>query len=122
MTEDAQYAAYRALVEGMAPGEVTVRTFDVSEGQIRPWLRDPAGETPASRLDASGGPLGLRAVRLSLAHRDVFKVQLQGAPAGRAGTAGSASSSRSCRASRNCARRRRPCARPRRNSPRAGNR
>jgi phosphoenolpyruvate-protein phosphotransferase (PTS system enzyme I) len=77
MTEDAQFAAYRTLVEGMAPGEVTVRTFDVSEGQIRPWLRDPSGETPGSRLDASGGPLGLRAVRLSLAHRDVFKVQLR---------------------------------------------
>jgi phosphoenolpyruvate-protein phosphotransferase (PTS system enzyme I) len=77
MGEDAQYAAYRALVEGMAPGAVTVRTFDVSEGQIRPWLRDPAGETPASRQDASGGPLGLRAVRLSLAHRDLFKIQLR---------------------------------------------
>ncbi len=77
IAEDAQFAAYRTLVEGMAPGEVTVRTFDVSEGQIRPWLRDPAGETPGSRLDASGGPLGLRAVRLSLAHRDVFKVQLR---------------------------------------------
>ncbi len=31
LTEDAQYAAYRTLVEGMAPGEVTVRTFDVSQ-------------------------------------------------------------------------------------------
>jgi phosphoenolpyruvate-protein phosphotransferase (PTS system enzyme I) len=77
VSEDSQYAAYRTLVEGMAPGAVTVRTFDVTEGQLRPWLRDPAGESPASRPDGSGGPLGLRAVRLSLAHRDLFKVQLR---------------------------------------------
>jgi phosphoenolpyruvate-protein phosphotransferase (PTS system enzyme I) len=77
MTEDAQYAAYRALLEGMAPGTVTVRTFDVSEGQVRPWLRDTTGESGSPRVDASGGPLGLRAVRLSLAHRDLFKTQLR---------------------------------------------
>jgi len=77
MGEDAQYQAYCALLEGMAPGAVTVRTFDVSEGQLRPWLRDAAGESASSRPDASGGPLGLRAVRLSLAHRAIFKLQLR---------------------------------------------
>ena len=35
LTEDAQYRAYRRLVEDAAPGRVTVRTFDVSEAQLR---------------------------------------------------------------------------------------
>ncbi len=37
--EDAQCDAYRTLVEGMAPGQVTVRTFDVDDEQWRPWPR-----------------------------------------------------------------------------------
>ena len=77
LTEDAQYAAYRALVEGMAPGDVTIRTFDVDESQLRPWGRTPEGDPYPRSGDSSASPLGLRAVRLCLAHRDLFKVQLR---------------------------------------------
>jgi phosphotransferase system enzyme I (PtsI) len=68
LTEDAQYAAYRRLVESAAPRRVTVRTFDVSEGQLR---RDP----PAS--EGMRSPMGMRGVRLSLAAEDVFQAQLR---------------------------------------------
>ena len=37
LTEEAQFEAYRALVEGMAPAAVTVRTFDVDDSQLQPW-------------------------------------------------------------------------------------
>ena len=39
-SEDEQCEIYRGMLEGMAPGTVTVRTFDVDEDQL------------ASRLDA----------------------------------------------------------------------
>jgi phosphotransferase system enzyme I (PtsI) len=68
LTEDAQYAAYRRLVESMAPGRVTVRTFDVSEAQLR--FDQPAGE-------AARAPLGLRGIRLSLTLDDMFGAQLR---------------------------------------------
>ena len=71
LTEDVQYRAYRALIEGMAPGTVSVRTFDVGEEQLLPWPRD--GQPRAAR----GGPLGLRAIRVSLARRESFKTQLR---------------------------------------------
>jgi phosphotransferase system enzyme I (PtsI) len=76
--EDAQFAAYRTLVEGMAPGSVTVRTFDVDEEQLQPWTRGATdGPGGAQALHSSRGPMGLRAIRLSLAHREFFKVQLR---------------------------------------------
>jgi phosphotransferase system enzyme I (PtsI) len=68
LTEETQFAAYTRLVESMAPGRVTIRTFDVSEGQL-----------PLDHLDADGAraPLGRRGVRLSLAMDDVFQAQLR---------------------------------------------
>jgi len=66
--EDAQYAAYRRLVESAAPRRVTVRTFDVSEGQLR---REPLAG------DGSRSPMGMRGVRLTLAAEDVFQTQLR---------------------------------------------
>jgi phosphoenolpyruvate-protein phosphotransferase (PTS system enzyme I) len=79
LTEDVQFAAYRALLEGMAPGAVTIRTFDVDDDQLQPWPRTEAHQQAQARarVEASRGPLGLRAIRLSLARRDVFKVQLR---------------------------------------------
>jgi phosphotransferase system enzyme I (PtsI) len=32
--EDAQFAVYRSLLEGMAPGPVTIRTFDVDQERL----------------------------------------------------------------------------------------
>jgi phosphotransferase system enzyme I (PtsI) len=70
--EDQQYQIYRSMLEGMAPGPVTVRTFDVDEDQLaRPladgWVAD------AERA----GRQGLRGLRLSLARPDLFRVQLR---------------------------------------------
>ena len=70
--EDAQYEVYRRMLEGMAPGSVTVRTFDVDEDQLtRPladgWVAD------AERA----GRQGLRGLRLSLARPELFRVQLR---------------------------------------------
>jgi len=70
--EDRQYEIYRGMLEGMAPGMVTVRTFDVDEDQLaRPladgWVAD------AERA----GRQGLRGLRLSLARPELFGVQLR---------------------------------------------
>jgi phosphotransferase system enzyme I (PtsI) len=66
--EDAQFEAYTRLVESMAPGRVTIRTFDVSEAQL---------PVDAPAADGARAPLGLRGVRLSLALEDMFQAQLR---------------------------------------------
>jgi phosphotransferase system enzyme I (PtsI) len=68
LTEEAQYHAYRQLVESAAPRRVTVRTFDISEPQLR--LEHATVEGPRSQL-------GMRGVRLSLAIDEIFQVQLR---------------------------------------------
>jgi phosphotransferase system enzyme I (PtsI) len=65
--EDAQYAVYRRLIEAMAGGRVTVRTFDVTEAQM--------GLTHGPENARS--PLGLRGLRLSLSFEEVFQAQLR---------------------------------------------
>ena len=75
--EDRQYAIYRGMLEGMAPGSVTVRTFDVDEDQLASKLmKDPfdAGWTPD---EERGSRQGLRGLRLSLTRPEVFRVQLR---------------------------------------------
>jgi len=77
--EDAQYRVYRDLVERMAPFPVTIRTFDVDELQASG--EDVGGENDRYR-DREGspsrGPLGLRAIRLSLLdERPAFDTQLR---------------------------------------------
>ena len=66
LDEDAQFAVYVRLIEAMAGGRVTVRTFDVSEGQM--------GLTHAEHARS---PLGLRGLRLSLSFDEVFQAQLR---------------------------------------------
>jgi len=66
LDEDAQYAVYRRLIDGMDGGRVTVRTFDVTEAQM--------GLAPG---DHSRSPLGLRGLRLSLSFEEVFHAQLR---------------------------------------------
>ena len=86
--EDAQYRVYRGLVEGMAPHPVTIRTFDIDESQASGAGGADEGEEEHRSRDEglSRGPLGLRAIRLSLGHRDAFGVQLRAlARAGRHG-------------------------------------
>ena len=69
LSEEKQFEAYRALVQGMAPRAVTIRTFDLVEEQIT----DP--NTPEPSL--SGARFGLRGLRLSLAYQDMFRTQLR---------------------------------------------
>jgi phosphotransferase system enzyme I (PtsI) len=68
LTEETQYQTYRQLVERAAPHRVTVRTFDVSEGQLR--IEPGSGEGVRA-------PLGMRGVRLSLDTEDLFQAQLR---------------------------------------------
>jgi phosphotransferase system enzyme I (PtsI) len=75
--EERQYEIYRSMLEGMAPGTVTVRTFDADEDQITSWLAEQplaggwiAGEERGSRQ-------GLRGLRLSLTRPELFQVQLR---------------------------------------------
>src|SRR5206468_8648900 len=75
--EDRQYEIYRRMLEGMAPGTVTVRTFDIDEDQIASSLIEPpiAGGWVA---DAErGSRQGLRGLRLSLTRPALFLVQLR---------------------------------------------
>ena len=68
LTEESQYRSYVQLVENAAPGRVTVRTFDVSEAQLR---FDHPG------IEGARAPLGLRGVRLSLTLEEIFQAQLR---------------------------------------------
>src|SRR4029079_4013643 len=70
--EDRQYEIYRGMLEGMAPGVVTVRTFDVDEDHLpsRPSEQPPAARWEAD--DSRASRQGLRGLRLSLMHPDLF--------------------------------------------------
>jgi phosphoenolpyruvate-protein phosphotransferase (PTS system enzyme I) len=67
LDEEAQYRVYRRLLEDMGGGRVTVRTFDVTEGQL--GVVQPR--------ETSRSPLGLRGLRLSLSFDEVFQAQLR---------------------------------------------
>lgn len=69
-TEEQQYADYRAIVEGLAPAPVTIRTLDI--GGDKPLPGDP------HLIGPEANPfLGFRAIRLCLEHPDLFKEQLR---------------------------------------------
>ena len=68
LTEEAQYEAYRHLVDAAAGGRVTVRTFDVSEPQLR---------IDQAAIGGTRSPLGLRGIRLSLTFDEIFQAQLR---------------------------------------------
>jgi phosphotransferase system enzyme I (PtsI) len=65
LDEDAQYRTYRRVLQAMAPGRVTIRTFDGQEGGM------------SENCGAPRGRAGLRGLRLSLARRDAFRAQLR---------------------------------------------
>jgi phosphotransferase system enzyme I (PtsP) len=67
-SETEQYLVYKQLFEGMRDRPVTVRTLDVG------------GEKVLSYLDAQPDPnpeLGLRSIRFTLQHRDIFETQIR---------------------------------------------
>jgi phosphoenolpyruvate-protein phosphotransferase (PTS system enzyme I) len=75
--EDRQYAIYRDLVQAMAPGWVTVRTFDIDEDQLAARRARhalvPGWETDEPR----GSRQGLRGLRLSLMRPELFRTQIR---------------------------------------------
>jgi phosphotransferase system enzyme I (PtsI) len=66
-SEEDQYAVYRRMAEQMKPWSVIVRAFDLSADQ----LGEDAGQSEPNPA------LGLRAIRLLLKRRDLFKEQLR---------------------------------------------
>lgn len=67
-TEDEQFEAYKAVLEGMAGKPVVVRTMDIGGDKELPYLQLPHEMNPF---------LGYRAIRISLDQKDMFKTQLR---------------------------------------------
>ncbi|KQN20590.1 hypothetical protein ASE86_15160 [Sphingomonas sp. Leaf33] len=66
-TRDEQAATYRAIATAMAGRPLTIRLLDIGGDKPAPYLSIPAEENPA---------LGLRGIRVSLAHPDVLEAQV----------------------------------------------
>ena len=67
-SEDEQYEAYKAVLEGVAPRSAVIRSLDLG------------GEKVPSGIEISEEPnpaLGLRGVRMSIAQPELFRVQLR---------------------------------------------
>lgn len=67
-SEEELFSVYRAAVEAMQGRPVTFRTIDLGADKQAPWLPMEQEENPA---------LGLRAVRLCLADRELLRTQLR---------------------------------------------
>jgi phosphotransferase system enzyme I (PtsP) len=67
-SEEEQYLIYRRLVEGMPGKEITLRTLDIGGDKFLSYSDYSKEENPF---------LGLRSIRLSLKHTDVFVAQLR---------------------------------------------
>ncbi len=75
--EERQYLIYRAMLEGMAPGLVTIRTFDVDEEQLVSRLHHHSIARGWAPDEPRGSRQGLRGLRLSLTRPELFRVQLR---------------------------------------------
>jgi len=69
-TEEEHYEEYRKVLERMSPHSVSIRILDIGGEKIL------AGDTAAE--NDPNAMLGLRALRLALRERDLFKTQLRG--------------------------------------------
>jgi len=67
-SEEEQYLIYRRLVEGMPGKEITLRTLDIGGDKVLSYADSSKEENPF---------LGLRSIRLSLKHTDIFIAQLR---------------------------------------------
>lgn len=67
-TEDEQYEAYKAVLEGMEGKPVVVRTMDIGGDKELPYLDLPEEMNPF---------LGYRAIRISLDEDEIFRTQLR---------------------------------------------
>ena len=75
--EEEQYAAYRKVIEAMAPKRVVIRTMDIGAEKTPSYLRMDQETNPA---------LGLRGIRLCFAKPALFKTQLRAILRAGAGT------------------------------------
>jgi phosphoenolpyruvate-protein phosphotransferase (PTS system enzyme I) len=66
--EEEQYETYRRVAESVAPHPLIIRTFDLGGDKV-------AGGTDA--FDELNPFMGMRAIRFSLEHVDIFKAQLR---------------------------------------------
>src|SRR4051812_5964655 len=73
--EERQYEIYRGMLEGMAPGTVTVRTFDVDEEQLASRLAQRPVAAGWEPDEARASRQGLRGLRLSLKRPGLFRGQ-----------------------------------------------
>jgi phosphoenolpyruvate-protein phosphotransferase (PTS system enzyme I) len=67
-TEEEQFEAYKAVLEGMKDKPVVVRTLDIGGDKELPYLQLPKELNPF---------LGFRAIRLCLEEQDIFRTQLR---------------------------------------------
>jgi phosphoenolpyruvate-protein phosphotransferase (PTS system enzyme I) len=67
-TEDEQFEAYKAVLEGMSGNPVVVRTLDIGGDKELPYLDLPKEMNPF---------LGFRAIRLCLEEQGIFRTQLR---------------------------------------------
>lgn len=67
-TEDEQFAAYRAVAEGMAGRQVVIRTMDIGADKKVDYFNLAEEENPA---------LGFRAIRICFDRPEMFKTQLR---------------------------------------------
>jgi len=67
-TEDAQFNAYRSIVEAMNPKPVNIRMLDVGGDKFASYLGTPIEKNPF---------LGLRGLRFSLSREEIFRTQLR---------------------------------------------
>lgn len=67
-TEEEQFEAYKAVLEGMGDKPVVVRTLDIGGDKELPYLDLPKEMNPF---------LGFRAIRLCLEEKDLFRTQLR---------------------------------------------
>jgi phosphoenolpyruvate-protein phosphotransferase (PTS system enzyme I) len=75
--EDTQYEIYRSMLAGMAPGAVTIRTFDVDEDQLASRSAPDTLSGGWEAEEARASRQGLRGLRLSLTRPELFQVQLR---------------------------------------------
>jgi phosphotransferase system enzyme I (PtsI) len=67
-TEEEQFEAYRTVVQKMNPRYTTIRTLDIGGDKFLPYFKIAPEQNPF---------LGLRAIRLTMANINIFKLQLR---------------------------------------------
>jgi len=67
-SEEEQFVVYRRLVKGMPGRSITIRTLDIGGDKVLSYYHNERENNPF---------LGMRSIRFSLEHQDIFKQQLR---------------------------------------------